>query len=269
MASALKYMALGFFALISIGPFIWIVLSSFKPLREIVSLPPTLWPQTWTVSNFVSAWNAVPYGRYLINSVMVSAISTISVVFVSCLAAYSIVILRSRLSRFIDVLVAIGIIMPSQITFIPMFQMAKSFGLVDSYAGLIMPYLSTAFGVYMMTSFFRMLPYSLVDAARIDGLNELGIITKIIIPISRPGITTLVIFNFQQVWKDFFWPMLITNSTSLRTVPIGISAFTQVDSQNQGWILAAATISIVPLFVMYMFFQKQFYESTAFSGMKL
>ena len=113
------------------------------------------------------------------------------------------------------------------------------------------------------------MPYSLVDAARIDGLSEVGIVTRIVIPIARPGIITLVIFNFQQVWKDFFWPMLITNSTPMRTVPIGIASFTTVDSNNQGWILAAAAISIVPLFLMYMLFQKQFYESTTFSGMKM
>ena len=269
IGTLLKYLALLMFALISIGPFIWIVLSSFKPLAEIVSLPPTLWPRTWTTSNFYIAWTSIPYGRYLLNSAMVSSISTVSVVFVSCLAAYSIVILKSRLTGVIIVLVTIGIVLPAQVTYIPLFQMVNAFGLMDTYGGLILPYLSTAFGVYMMTSFLKMMPYSLVDAARIDGLSEVGIVTKIVIPIMRPGIVTLIIFNFQQVWKEFFWPMLITNSTSLRTVPIGIASFIVVDNQNQGWILAAAVISIIPLFLIYMLFQKQFYENTAFSGMKM
>lgn len=265
----LIYLVLILFALISVGPFIWIGLSSFKPLVEIVSLPPTFWPQIWTTDNYIKAWTSIPYARYLINSTMISSLATLSVVAISCLAAYSIVILKSRLTGVVSVLVTIGIVMPAQVTFIPLFQMVRTFGLVDTYAGLILPYLSTAFGVYMMISFLKMMPYSLVDAARIDGLSEVGIITRIVIPIARPGIITLIIFNFQQVWKDFFWPMLITNSTSLRTVPIGVAAFTTVDSNNQGWILAAAAISIVPLFLMYMLFQKQFYASTAFSGMKM
>jgi ABC-type glycerol-3-phosphate transport system permease component len=263
------YLVLILFALVSVGPFVWIVLSAFKPLAEIVALPPTFLPHTWTSDNFSKAWTLVPYARYLLNSLMVSAISTVSVVTVSCLAAYSLVILKTRLTGLVSVLVTIGIVMPAQVTYIPLFQMVRTFGLVDTYPGLILPYLSTAFGVYMMTSFLKMMPYSLVDAARIDGLSEFGIVTRIVIPIVRPGIITLVIFNFQQVWKDFFWPMLIINSTPMRTVPIGIASFTTVDSNNQGWILAAAAISIVPLFVMYMLFQKQFYEGTAFSGMKM
>ena len=266
---SLKYMALIFFSLISVIPFVWIVLSSFKPLQEIVSYPPTIFPVNWIADNYINAWNVVPYARYLLNSVIVASISTTSVVLVSCMAAYSMVVYKLRLTILVNILITIGLILPLQVTYIPLFQLARTFDLIDTYPGLILPYLSTAFGVYMMTSFFKMVPLSLVDAARIDGLGELGIVTKIVMPCAKPGIVTLIIFNFQQVWKDFFWPMLITNSTNMRTVPIGIASFTMQDDYNQGWILAAAAISIIPLFIMYMVFQRQFYESTVFSGMKM
>lgn len=147
--------------------------------------------------------------------------------------------------------------------------MCRSFGLIDTYLGLLLPYLSTAFGVYMMTSFYKMMPFSLVDAARIDGLSELGIVTRIVMPNVKSGIVTLIIFNFQSVWKDLFWPLLLINKTELRTVPVGITAFLQMESQNQGQILAAAIISVMPLFLLYAVFQKQFVQGASFSGLKL
>ncbi len=264
-----KYAVMALWTVICIGPFIWILLSSFKPLREITAWPPTLWPQNATVDNYVEAWSSIPYGRYLLNSLLVSTVSTLSVVLVACFAAYSIVVLKSKLSRLVEVLILIGLIMPAQITFIPLFKMCRSFGLIDSYAGLILPYLSTAFGVFMMISFYKMMPFQLVDAARIDGLGELGIVTRIIMPNAKSGMITLIIFNFQQVWKDLFWPLLLINRTELRTVPIGITAFLQMESQNQGQILAAAIISIVPLFIIYAVFQKQFVQGASFSGLKM
>ena len=265
----LQYGVMILWTCVCIGPFVWILLSSFKPLREITSWPPTLWPQNFTLDNYVEAWNTIPYGRYLLNSLLVSSVSTVSVVLVACLASYSLVVLKSKLSKLVEVLILIGLIMPAQITFIPLFKMCRTFGLVDSYAGLILPYLSTAFGVYMMTSFYKMMPFSLVDAARIDGLGELGIVTRIVMPNAKSGIITLIIFTFQTVWKDLFWPLLLINKTELRTVPIGITAFLQMESQNQGQILAAAIISIIPLFIVYAVFQKQFVQGASFSGLKM
>lgn len=264
-----RYGLLMIWTIICIGPFAWILLSSFKEIREITAWPPTFWPNTFTFNNYLQAWTTVPYARYLFNSFFVSSVSTVSVILVSCLAAYSLVVLKSSLSRFVTTLILIGLIMPAQITFVPLFKLVRTFGLIDTYVGLILPYLATAFGVFMMTSFLKMLPFSLVDAARIDGLNEVGIVTRIVIPNVKSGIITLIIFNFQQVWKDFFWPLLVINKTELRTVPIGMTAFLQMEAQNQGHILAAAVISIIPLFIVYAVFQKQFVQGTSFSGLKM
>ena len=268
-AHVTRYGLLMIWTAVCIGPFAWILLSSFKEIREIIAWPPTFWPSTFTFSNYVQAWTTVPYARYLFNSFFVSAVSTVSVILVSCLAAYSLVVLKSSLSRFVTILILIGLIMPAQITFVPLFKMVRTFGLIDTYVGLMLPYLATAFGVFMMMSFLKMLPFSLVDAARIDGLNEAGIVIRNVIPNVKSGIITLIIFNFQQVWKDFFWPLLLINKTELRTVPIGMTAFLQMEAQNQGHILAAAVISIIPLFFVYAIFQKQFVQGTSFSGLKM
>lgn len=265
----LLYVLLILWTMICIGPFVWILLSSFKPLREITALPPTLFPKEATVKNYADAWSSIPYGRYLLNSFIISSLSTVSVVIVACFAAYSIVVLKSKMSRIVETMILIGLIMPAQITFIPLFKMMRGFNLIDSYGGLILPYLTTAFGVYMMTSFYKMIPFSLVDAARIDGLGEFGIVMRIVMPNAKSGIITLIIFNFQQVWKDLFWPLLLINKTELRTVPIGLTAFLQQEAQNQGHILAASVISILPLLLVYALFQKQFVQGASFSGLKM
>lgn len=266
---AFQYLALLVWAVIAIGPFVWMVFAAFKPVGEIVMWPPTILPKQPTFDNFVKAWTMIPYGRYLLNSTLVSSVSTLSVVVTSCLAAYSIVVLRSRLSGLINVMVLIGLIMPAQISFIPMFKFARTFGLIDSYAGLLMPYLTSAFGVFLMSSFYKMLPFDLVDAARIDGLGEVGIVLRVVIPLAKPGIITLIIFTFMNVWKDFFWPMLLINKTQLRTVPLGLQAYWTMESQHWGYVLAASVISIIPLFILYMVFQKQFRQGIAYSGMKM
>ncbi len=265
----LQYAVMILWTAICVGPFLWILLSSFKPLREITSWPPELLPRAFTLDNYVKAWHTIPYGRYLLNSLLVASVSTLSVTLIACFAAYSLVVLKSKLSRLVEALILTGLIMPAQITFIPLFKMCRSFGLIDTYLGLLLPYLSTAFGVYMMTSFYKMMPFSLVDAARIDGLSELGIVIRIVMPNVKSGIVTLIIFNFQSVWKDLFWPLLLINKTELRTVPIGITAFLQMEAQNQGQILAAAIISVLPLFLLYAVFQKQFVQGASFSGLKL
>ncbi|MCL1796679.1 MAG: carbohydrate ABC transporter permease [Clostridia bacterium] len=264
-----QYAALLVWAVIAIGPFIWMLLSSFKPLNEVITWPPKLIPEHLTFDNYVRAWTIIPYSRYLLNSMMIASVSTLSVIVSSCLAAYSIVVLRSKLSFIVNTMILIGLIMPAQISFIPMFSFARRFGLIDSYMGLLMPYLTSAFGVFLMSSFFKMLPFDLLDAARIDGLGEMGIVLRLVIPLAKPGIVTLMIFTFMGVWRDFFWPMLLINKTYLRTVPIGLQAFYQMESQHWGQNLAASVISIIPLLVIYLIFQKQFRQGIAYSGLKM
>jgi multiple sugar transport system permease protein len=264
-----KYLALLLWTIAAIGPFVWLLSSSFKPLNEVIAWPPTFLPKTPTLDNFVNAWTLIPYARYMLNSAFVSTVSTVSVLFTSCLAAYSMVVLKSKLTKFVNILIMIGLIMPAQISFIPMFKMARSLSLIDTYGGLIMPYLSTAFGVFMMASFFKLIPFDLVDAARIDGLGEVGIVLNVVVPLAKPGLATLIIFNFMQVWRDFFWPMLLISKTELRTIPIGLQAFWQMESQHWGQILAASMISIIPLLLIYLVFQKQFVQGISWSGMKM
>lgn len=264
----LWYLILSVYAILSIFPFLWMVTSSFKPPSEVMAYPPTILPKQFIFSNYTQAWEMVNFSRNLMNSAFITCISTFSVVATSAMAAYSMVILKVRGSNFILALVLLGLIIPMQTSFIPVFLLANKLNLVDTYTGVIMPYLTTAFGVFMLNQFFKAIPMELIDAARIDGLGEIGIISRIVLPLTKPGILTLVIFTFMNVWKDFFWPFLLLNSAEKRTVPLGIVAFWQSDSPHFGMILAAATISMIPLVAIFAVFQKQFIQGISFSGLK-
>lgn len=262
------YLLLSFYAVICIFPFLWMVLSSFKPAGEVMAYPPTLFPRKFILRNYTQAWGMIDFARNLMNSTFITCTATLSVVFTSAMAAYSMVVIKVKGSRILLGLVMLGLIVPVQTSFIPIFMFANKFRLIDTYIGVILPYLSSAFGVFMLHQFFQSIPIELVDAARIDGEGEFGIITKIILPLSKPGILTLVIYNFMNVWKDFFWPFLLLNGAEKRTVPLGIVAFWQADSPHYGLILAAATVSMIPLVLIFAVFQKQFIQGIAFSGIK-
>jgi multiple sugar transport system permease protein len=265
----LIYGLLILWSLVALGPFVWMILSSFKPIAEVLTWPPRLFPQNVTVDNYVKAWTLVPYGRYMLNSTIITGLATLGVVCTSTMAAYSLSFLQVPGSHLIMALILLGLIVPAQTGFIPVFMMVRRLGLIDTYPGVILPYLGSAFGVFLLSQFFKLIPFELADAARIDGLGEFGIIRHVVMPLGKPGITTLIIFNFMGVWRDFFWPFLLINKEELRTVPLGVVAFWQAESQHWGQILAAATISMLPLVLVFVLFQKQFVRGISWSGLKM
>ena len=264
----LSYLLMAAYALISIIPFLWLVFSSFKPEAEIITYPPTLLPKNFTLVNYPEAWVSAKFPILLFNSSLITLIGTFSVIFTSALAAYSMVIIKVRGRNIILSLVLLGLIIPAQTGFVPIFLMASRFGLVDTYLGVLLPYLCSSFGVFMLHQFFKMLPLELIDAARIDGLGEFRMIGKIVLPLSVPGIVTLGIFSFMNIWKDFFWPFLLLNSAEKRTVPLGLRVFFGAERLHYNVVLSATTIALIPIVIVFAIFQKQFVQGIALSGMK-
>jgi len=238
------------------------------PEADVMTYPPKLLPKTIVIQNYIDAWTSAKFTRLLLNSSFISITATLSVIITSAMAAYSMVIIKVKGSTTILSLVLLGLIIPGQTSFIPVFMIASRLGLIDTYQGVLLPYLSSAFGVFMLHQFFKMMPLELVDAARIDGLGEFKIITKIVLPLSIPGIVTLGIFTFMNVWKDFFWPFLLLNGADKRTVPLGLRVFYMAESIHFTTVLAATTISMIPLVIIFLIFQKQFVQGIALSGMK-
>lgn len=262
------YILLAFYALIAIFPFAWMLLSSLKPASEVMAYPPTIIPKHITLDNYKKAWSTIAFAKYFKNSAFITILATSSVVVTSLFAAYSLIIIKIKGQAFVYALVMFGLIVPVQTSFIPIFMLINKLHLIDTYVGVFLPYLTSAFGVFILSQFLRSIPVDLIDAARIDGMGEMGIIFKIVTPLAKPGLLTLIIFTFMNVWKDFFWPFLLLNKDDKRTLPLGIVKFWQSESPHYGTILAAGIIAMIPLIVIYAIFQKQFIQGIAFSGIK-
>jgi multiple sugar transport system permease protein len=263
-----RFIVLAVLSLAMVLPFIWMVLTAFKPEGTIVRFPPELWPDSWTLQNFTDIWQRVPFGRFFLNSILFAGGVTIISLLLDSLTAYALgrLVFPGRDALFLIILVAL--MLPFQVTFIPVFVTVQSFGLLNSFGGLIIPRATNAFGIFMLRQFFSTLPKELDDAARIDGAGEFYIYWRIALPLSIPALATLAIFHFMYNWNDFLWPLLITSSTDMRTLPAGLALFVGQHTVEYGVVMAGATLALAPLFIAFLFAQKYFVQGIALSGLK-
>jgi multiple sugar transport system permease protein len=249
-------------------PFVWMVFTAFKPENEIVRFPPGFVPEKWTLVNFTDIWERVPFGRFFLNSLIFAGGVTLVSLFLDSLAAYAFSRLQFPGRDALFILVLIALMLPFQVTFIPVYVTVQSLGLLNSFAGLIIPRATNAFGIFMLRQFFATLPKELDDAARIDGAREFYIYWRITLPLSLPALATLAVFHFMYNWNDFLWPLLITSSTDMRTLPAGLALFVGQHVVEYGVVMAGATLALLPLFVAFLFAQKYFVQGIALSGLK-
>ena len=212
-------------ALITVAPFLWMVLTSFKELGDILTYPPSWWPRVFVVDNYVNAFQAAPFGRYYANSLFVALAVTAGQVVTCSMAAYAFARLHFR-GRDVLFYLFIGTMMiPGQVTMIPAFMVLHWLGWIDSYPALIVPGLASAFGTFLMRQFFMTIPRDLDDAAAIDGCGKFALLWRIILPLSRPALATLAVFTFMGVFNDFLWALIVVSSEEMRTVQLGLAIF--------------------------------------------
>ena len=264
----LLFIVLAAFAVAMVFPFVWMVLTAFKPESTIVKFPPQLWPSKWTFDNFTNIWQRVPFGRFFLNSIVFAGGVTIISLIFNSMTAYALARLRFPGRDVIFVLVLIALMIPFQVIFIPLFVTVHDLGLLNSYGGLIIPRATNAFGIFMLRQFFMTLPRELDEAARIDGAGEFYIYRRIVLPLSVPALATLAVFHFMYNWNDFLWPMLITSSTDMRTLPSGLALFMGQHVVEYGVIMAGASLALAPLFIAFLFAQQYFVNGIALSGLK-
>jgi len=263
------YVALTLFGLLMLGPFILAVFGAFKNTVEVTSYPPTLLPQVWHPENFVDVAKLFPsFPRWFLNSVGLSATVTVLNVFFCALAGYAFARLNfpGRTVLFLAVLATLMI--PLQVTLIPKFIILKQFGLIDTYPGVILPNISTAAGIFLMTQFMKAIPHELEEAAVIDGASKWTVFTRVILPLSVPALTTLAIFSFQGQWNDFLWPLVVLNNPQLFTLPLGIASFSSEFVQNTNWVLVGSIFTTIPMVFLVLFFQRYIIKSVATTGGK-
>lgn len=249
-------------------PFLWLLISTFKTEQELLKYPPTFLSDTYILSQYTNVWERLPLVQFFKNTIIFSVGVMIFSVFLDSMAGYAFARMRFKGRNVLFTLVLITMMIPFQVLMIPLFVEVYKFGLLDTYTGLILPRASSAFGIFMMRSFFISLPKDLEESGRVDGLNEFRIYWNIMLPLCKSSMITLGIFHLMNNWNDLLYPLMMTSSTDMRTLSAGLAMFVGQRTVEYGPTLAASMLALLPLLVVYAFAQKYFVQGTATSGLK-
>ena len=255
-------------AVMTVFPFIWMLSVSLKLPQDVFTYPPHLIPHPFAVGNYAKAWSFVPFLRFYINSFIVAGAVTIGQVITCSLAAYAFARLRFPLREPLFMGMLGTMMIPGQVTMIPTFLIIHWLGWINTYWALIVPGLASAFGTFLLRQFFATLPKELEDAAIIDGCGRLGVLRRIIFPLSLPAIAALSIFTFMGSWNSFLWPLIVENHTTMFTVPLGLTYFQSEYVTEWSLLMAAAAMATVPVLVVFVVFQRQIIRGIALTGLK-
>ena len=248
-------------------PFLWMVSTSLKLPREIFTFPPTWIPSEFAWSNYTKALTAMPFGRFYLNSLAVAIAVTLLTILTSALAAFAFARLRFRGRDTLFLIYLATLMIPFTVLLIPNFILIRQFNWYDSYQALILPPAFSAFATFLLRQYFRGIPQELDDAARMDGASSFRIWWQIIMPNSAPVIAALAIFVFLGNWNEFLWPLVVTNSPEMRTIPVGLSAFQGQFNVRWELLMAAAVVAMLPIIVVYLFAQQWFIKGITITGM--
>lgn len=268
----LKHVASNLLLVVLLGlvlyPFLWMVISSFKAEPDIVTYPPQFFAPSYTLVQYERVFSAVPLWMYIRNTTIFAFGTTLFSVLFDSMAGYAFARINFKGRKALFNLVLITMMIPFQITMIPLFIQIFKLGLLNTFAGLILPRMTSAFGIFMMRSYFVSLPRDLEEAARIDGLNEIGIFFRIMLPLCKAALLSLGIFLLMGNWNDLIYPLMLTTTTEMRTLPSGLAMFVGERVTQYGPSIAGAVISLLPLLILYFFAQRFFIAGIAMSGMK-
>jgi ABC-type glycerol-3-phosphate transport system permease component len=252
---------------LAVFPFYWMVVGSFMAPAELFSSIPKLWPASFDTSTYTRIFQLVPMGRYFLNSVIVSVTTTVAAVFLCSMAGYAFARLTFFGQGVLFLLILAALMVPYQATIVPLFVMFANWNLLNSYPGIILPGVVSAFGVFMMTQFFQTLPKEMREAAIVDGAGEFRIFTRIYLPLARPAVATLALFIFMDSWDQLLWPMIVAPNPDMRTLQVGL-AFIRQAAPIENQVMAAIVISVIPVILAFLFTQKQFIAGIAAGAVK-
>jgi multiple sugar transport system permease protein len=263
----LTYLALILGSIIMLFPFVWMVSTSLKSPIDIFSLD--IIPENITFSNYIKVMEESLFAKWFINSLIIATVTTISVAFFDTLVGYIIAKFSFVGRGVLFILILSTLMVPTEMLIIPWYMMSSDFGWTDSYWGILFPGLMTGFGVFLMRQFMEQIPDDLLNAARIDGMNEFMIFFKIAIPQVWPALAALSIFTFLGNWNAFLWPLIVIASEALRTLPVGLSFFSSGEAESQ-WhlIMTGSTIAVIPLILVFILLQRHIISGITLTGMK-
>lgn len=272
LKKSVKYIVLVVICIVFLFPIAWALVSSVKPEAQIVSYPPKWIPDTFTMSNYSTVLAKYPYFSWGMNSVITAVLGTLMILAFASLAAYAFGRFEFKGRKFLYGLIIAMMLIPIQAYMIPLYLMCAKIGILNSYAAIIFPSAANVTSIFILTSFFRGLPNELEEAARIDGCGEFRIFAQIMLPLSKPALSTVTILTFIANWNSFLWPMIAIRDDNLKTLPVGIAQFMgSVNSNAQfqyGTALAGCCMAVIPTMIVFLVLQRYFVEGIASSGIK-
>ena len=262
------YAALALAAFISLLPYYWMVSTAFKTESNIFRLPIQWFPNPINWMSFVNGWHAQNYPRYFFNSFFVSIAITLGTLVFASLAGYSLAKFRYPGRNLFFLIILSTMMLPLEVTMVPLFLLIKNFEWQNTYQGLIIPFLVEGFGVFLMRQFILGIPRDLIEAARIDGASEMRIFIQIVMPLCTPALAALGVFTFREAWDMYIWPLIIVSRDDLRTVPLGISLFMGNYGTSWDQLMAIATVGTLPMILLFFLLQRAFIQGITMTGIK-
>ncbi len=257
LGEAAQYAALTIAAIIILAPVYVTIVYSLQPVEKIFSYPPSLIVTDPQWDTYRRAFETGSLGRYLVNSLIVASAITAGQIVTSVLAAYAFAFLRFPAKNLVFLVFLATLMVPWEVTLIPNYQTVSTFGWIDSYQGLVVPFMATAFGTFLLRQAFLTVPRDLRDAASVDGYGHFGFMLQVVVPLSRAAIGALAVFSFLLAWNQYLWPLLITNKDDYRTVQIGLKALVSTNIDQFNVVMAGTVIAAAPIFALLVLFQKQ------------
>ncbi len=264
----LIYLILSVGAILMLLPFLWMLSTSFKTIAESLQFPPTWIPQHFTLENYKIVWTKVNFPRYIWVSTVVTFFTLIGVLITATITAYALSWFHFKGREVVFVAILSLMMVPIPVYVVPLFILVQSLGWVDTFYALIVPWTVNIFGIFLLRQHFRSVPRDLYDAAVIDGCGRLRFLWQILIPLTKPALVTIAVFEIIGSWNAFMWPLMVTNSDHMRPIQVGLAYFAQGESTNYPALMAASTIVILPLIILFFLAQKQIVESYSRSGLK-
>ncbi|MGP4039690.1 carbohydrate ABC transporter permease [Gracilibacillus sp. D59] len=267
-STAMLTTALYIVAFMYLFPILWLLLSSFKPGSELFSYPLTIFPDNPTLDGYAYSWSTMQFIKYFLNTLIVAVVTTVLTVIASATCGFALAKYNYKWLNVFLICMLATTMLPTEVIMNPTFSVILELGLYDSLAGLIIPSINTATGIFMFRQYFMTVPNDLLESARIDGANEGKIFFQLMLPIAKPVVITLAIFSFQWRWNDYIWPLIVLSDPNKYTVQIALRSI--IGAENIDWVLllSSSIISLAPMIIIFIVFQRYIMDTSATSGLK-
>jgi len=255
-------------AVISLAPLLWMLSVSFMQPGEAAHFPPPLLPSSPSLDNYHELFARAGMGRYLANSAMIATVATLIALLLNTMAGYAFAKLKFAGRERVFRLLLAALVIPAQVTMMPLFLMLKQMGLVNTYAGAIVPLMASVFGIFLVRQYARSIPDELLEAARIDGASETRIFFQIVLPVLKPILVTLAIFVFLGAWNDFMWPLIVLSDSGHFTLPVALASLSREHVQDNEMMMAGSVVTVLPVLILFLALQRYYLQGLLVGSVK-